>query len=562
MTTRQACVFTTGSIIDGKWVVIELIGRGGMGEVYRAHQLNLKRDVAIKVISEELLEGVGDNPHEASGAQGRFHREMQTMAQVRHPNVLQIFDYGRLDVTTGGGKCIPMEYIAMEYVPGDTLRFTMSEEGFGEEIGLLSDWLRRYFLPVLDGVEAIHAKGIVHRDLKPENILMDGEAPKIVDFGLARSVKVRAVSNSWDIKGTWSYMAPEQFENFRKSGPEADIYTLGKILFEAVTGKLDPKRVPFKSVGLESTATPVLAAVDKVIRKATAQEVHQRYADIAEMRRAVQDVLRTAATAEVSPLPSTKPPAAVRWLWAGVAAALLAVSGMTVYHIWLEAAPTGGREDTLGGEQAVPAENPSGRLESQWYAVDGQPMVLVEGQEGLPTFYIDRSPVSYHSFHEFLNAVADKVRVEDGVVKYDDEIWFYLGDGTAPYEQITYINGRFFLRDAAWASSPVVRVTFQGALAYARHYNKNLPSLQEWQAGLTLLDKQAGKTPTEQPQPSAFKEWVKDSAKPSITEGDDILVNTDSRVAAWPLSEADPPKQYPWEGFADVGFRTIIRLAQ
>jgi serine/threonine protein kinase len=107
-----------------------------------------------------------------------------------------------------------VEYIFMEYIPGNTLRFTMSEEGLDGEDELLADWLKRYFIPVLNGVEAIHAGGIVHRDLKPENVLMDDETPKNADFGLARSIKMRAVSNSWDVKGTWPYMAPEQFSDF------------------------------------------------------------------------------------------------------------------------------------------------------------------------------------------------------------------------------------------------------------------------------------------------------------------------------------------------------------
>jgi hypothetical protein len=93
-TTDASSIFDTGSIIDGKWVLIERIGKGGMGEVHRAHQLNLKRDVAIKLISKEFLLDVEDNPEEVETLRARFQREVQVMAQVRHPNVLQIFDYG------------------------------------------------------------------------------------------------------------------------------------------------------------------------------------------------------------------------------------------------------------------------------------------------------------------------------------------------------------------------------------------------------------------------------------------------------------------------------------
>ena len=96
---------------------------------------------------------------------------------------------------------------------------------------------------------------------------------------------------------------------------------------------------------------------------------------------------------------------------------------------------------------------------------------------------MDRTPVSYHNYVEFLNAVSDRIRVEEGLVKYKEEIWVYLGDGTAPYEQISHQEGRFVLRDAAWASRPMVRVIFLGAQAYARYYHKQLPTLAQWLAG-------------------------------------------------------------------------------
>lgn len=137
-----------------------------MGAVYRTHQLNLNRDMAIKIISEELLESFEDNSEEKAAVLDRLHREVQTMAQVRHPNILQIYDFGTLQ-TRKENKVVPVQYIVMEYVPGNTLRFTMSEEGFADEPDLLRDWLETYYLPVLDGVAAIHQNGIVHRDMKP-----------------------------------------------------------------------------------------------------------------------------------------------------------------------------------------------------------------------------------------------------------------------------------------------------------------------------------------------------------------------------------------------------------
>ena len=186
MTNCRINIFEPGHVLNNKWVILELIGKGAMGEIYLAHQLNLKRDVAIKVVSEELLKDFEDDPDEIENSFQRFKREVHAMARVRHPNVLQIFDYGSAVIHREAGDC-PVEFIAMEYIPGDTLRFTMSEEGFYPEQDLTKDWLEAYFLPVLDGIKAIHDLDIVHRDIKPENILMDGNTPKIADFGLARS---------------------------------------------------------------------------------------------------------------------------------------------------------------------------------------------------------------------------------------------------------------------------------------------------------------------------------------------------------------------------------------
>ena len=120
-TTFKNTLFDTGSVIDSKWILIERVGKGGMGEVYRAHQLNLKRDVAIKIISEDILQELEETPDEVANAMQRLQVEVQTMAQVRHQNVLQIYDYGSVSVQQQGATK-QVQYIAMEFVPGNTLR--------------------------------------------------------------------------------------------------------------------------------------------------------------------------------------------------------------------------------------------------------------------------------------------------------------------------------------------------------------------------------------------------------------------------------------------------------
>ena len=179
------------------------------------------------------------------------------MAQVRHPNALQIYDYGTCSILKDE-KEVDVEFIVMEYIPGATLRFTMSDEGFEPDEKLIKDWIVEYFFPVLEGVQALHTLGIVHRDLKPENVLLDGTIPKITDFGLARSYRLKPLSQTVDSQGTLTYMPPEQFVDFKRVDQRGDIFSLGRILYEAIAGKISKETIPFKTVKLANPNTPFL----------------------------------------------------------------------------------------------------------------------------------------------------------------------------------------------------------------------------------------------------------------------------------------------------------------
>lgn len=572
-TTSNATLFDTGSMIDNKWVLIERIGKGGMGEVYRAHQLNLKRDVAIKVISEDILQDVEENPEAVANAIQRLQVEVQTMAQVRHPNVLQIYDYGSISVPRQGAAK-QVQYIAMEYVPGNTFRYTMSEEGLDDEAEMLAEWLERYFLPVLDGLEAIHANDIVHRDIKPENILMDGDTPKIADFGLARSPKLKAVSNSWDVKGTMPYMAPEQFADFRKAKIPADIYSLGKMLYEAIVGRLDQKTVPFKAVHLEAPDTDFFKTVDGIIRKATDENQQNRYQTVSELRRVLLNALKLFHKEKLEPQHAGATPATIRWLWAGIALVLIAIGAMTVWHlVGIEDSET-----TRIETKKVPDKNINravidiDNLDDSLMARDGREMKLLKRPNESQAIYVDPSLVTFHHYVEFLNEVSASLTVSDGVVKHNEDIWIYLGDGSAESDQIIFQHSRFYLRHAKWAPKPVTRVTWLGAQAYALHYDKRLPTSDEWHAIWQKLSivpdlvtdpskdtmhshmQEASSSSNDDLAPNkemVAKEWVS-IKKPNST--------SESRVVKWMATDTDQnaTKRYPWEGFDDVGFRTVV----
>jgi len=615
---------TPGTVLDDKFVILELLGKGGMGEVYRAHQLTLQRDVAIKIISKEWLQSLEDVAEEIETGLQRFHREVQTMARIRHLNVLQIFDYGSTSLRTNGDE-YPVEYIVMEYVPGATLRFTLSEEGLYPDAEGVKEWLRHYFLPVLDGVQAIHDEDVVHRDLKPENILLDGTTPKIADFGLARSSRMRPVTQSVDIKGTMPYMSLEHFLDFKNADKRADVYSLGKILFEAVEGRIGPDTMPFKQAGLSKRGSSFFEKLDLIIQGATAEDRNERIDSVEKLRSALLEVLSVkeageadeaeAKTATVSP-----PVVPLKWVWMGLVAVAMVMLAMIGYHF-----ATRSEKVPLGSEsgQQISAPRPAGSSESgplspstlpeSILSEDGMTMSLLpsgilqpepgsrEGPSGgvaVKDFYLDKTEITNHHFAEFLNEVKETLTVvEDAVKGENGEIYLYLGDGTDPREQIVYRHDRFLLRDPRYAAEPVVRVTWYGARAYARHFGKRLPTEDEWsyavQKGLIsegisasegnhqspegenassmseqmsemmrMMQSQENRTTGNETPTGELKEWVVRAEGPPSGETTSEQISYPSLV----LWVSSGPKgehiskgfRYPWEGFSDVAFRCAL----
>ena len=340
MSTVQNTTLKPGTVLENKWIIIELIGKGAMGEVYRAHQTNLKRDVAIKIISDDILAEIEQDSEELNIAFGRFQREVQTMAQVSHSNILTIYDYGEIAAESDSAGPA-MAFIVMEYIPGNSLRFTLAEDGLDDEPEPYGNWIKKYFMPILDGVEVLHHNKIIHRDLKPENIFMDGEVPKIADFGLARSYQMKAGTSSLEMLGTLAYMSPEQCSDFKTADFTTDIYALGKILFEAAYGTLTEKNLPFTSVKIEKPQSQFLEKMSLIIEKATAESPSSRYQSITELRHDLQSALPL-ATGGKKPEGNTQVKAdrsekdsqvAGKWLMAGVIIAILSVAAMGAYHL-------------------------------------------------------------------------------------------------------------------------------------------------------------------------------------------------------------------------------------
>src|SRR5208282_2528883 len=259
-----------GRLVDGRYAVTARIAHGGMATVYLAMDTRLDREVALKVMHAELARD--------EEFVRRFIGEAKSVALLSHQNVVAVFDQG-----SDG----PFLYLAMEYVPGRTLKELLRDNGrFAPATAL------EIMSGVLDGLAAAHASGIVHRDVKPENVLLtaDGRV-KVADFGLARAHAAAGHTRTGLLIGTVAYVPPEQVTG-ESTGPRSDVYSAGVMLFEMLTG-----RPPFRgdtalsiayqhvSSGVPgpSTLVPGLpAAVDQLVLAATSRDPLRRPADAAE----------------------------------------------------------------------------------------------------------------------------------------------------------------------------------------------------------------------------------------------------------------------------------------
>ena len=201
----------------GQYQIIKSIGQGGMAKIYLAYQPSVKREVAIKVLSAALQENVNFVK--------RFSQEVEVIAQLQHPQIIPVYDFGQQD---------DQFYIVMAYIRGGV----SAERIDHAPNGLPDQETIRLFDLIAEGLDYAHSKDIVHRDLKPSNILMDeSNHPYIADFGLAKHTEGKIELTNTMMTGTVAYMAPE-IARTGKSTKRADIYALGVILFEMLTGKL------------------------------------------------------------------------------------------------------------------------------------------------------------------------------------------------------------------------------------------------------------------------------------------------------------------------------------
>jgi serine/threonine-protein kinase len=249
----------------GRYRLVELLGRGGMGEVWRAHDTGTDRIVAIKLLPTDYSEN--------EDFQRRFRREAHAAARLNTPHVVPIYDYGEID-----GRL----YVCMRLIDGPDLQTVLAD-------GPLSPGRAvRIIEQVAEALEAAHETGLVHRDVKPSNILLDkNDFAYLIDFGIARALGQTGITKTGFAVGTWSYMAPERFRD-GEFGPSSDIYALTCVLYQCLTGQLPFPGSTFEQVAMAHMQDPppkpsahrsgmIPPAMDEVIATGLAKHPGRRY---------------------------------------------------------------------------------------------------------------------------------------------------------------------------------------------------------------------------------------------------------------------------------------------
>jgi serine/threonine-protein kinase len=287
----------------GDYEILSLLGQGGMGEVYRARDLKLRRDVAIKVISSPKAQD--------PAALARFRREAEAASALNHPNIVTVHGFGETTMADGS-HC---SYIVVELIEGHTLRALIRDRETTHQQML------RYCAQVAEGLAKAHAAGIVHRDLKPDNVMVsnDGYA-KILDFGLAKLQKSESElpedatqpleSKSGAVIGTAGYMAPEQVRG-QHADPRSDIFAFGCILYEALTGKrafegdtqfdvlsniVHEEPVPLHELWHDATED-----VDRIVRRCLAKTANDRYQSARDLAIDLREIVGQSGVSERRP---------------------------------------------------------------------------------------------------------------------------------------------------------------------------------------------------------------------------------------------------------------------
>lgn len=264
-------------VLGGRYRLLAPLGEGGMARVYRARDLRLNREVAVKILHDDLTRD--------PGFLSRFEREAQVVAGLAHPNIVPVYD-------VGGEDGVP--YIIMEYIKGRTLKETLDAGG-----PMSADRAVAIMLPILDALGYAHRLGLIHRDVKPHNILLTTNGtPRLADFGIAHLVD-GSTTRTAAILGSAQYLSPEQSRG-EEATERSDIYACGIVMYEMLAGRppfdggnalaVANQHLNVAPPALTSVAADVTPALERAVGRALEKDPVARYADTAEMHDSLQQV--------------------------------------------------------------------------------------------------------------------------------------------------------------------------------------------------------------------------------------------------------------------------------
>jgi serine/threonine-protein kinase len=451
-----------GRVVGGRYRIEAQLGQGGMSTVFQAADPNLHRTVAVKLIHSHL----SSDPEFVR----RFEQEAAAVAQLRHPNIIQVYDFDHDD---------DLYYMILEHVPGETLHARLHNLNDTGQVLSPTETVR-IMSTICDAVAYAHQRGMIHRDLKPANVMLNtSEQPILMDFGVAKMLGGTHHTATGDVIGTVSYMAPEQARGERPD-ERADIYSLGVMLFELVTGRRPFEADSAVSIMMKHLMEPVPDILQiksdaprsliTVIERALAKSPADRYQTAADMATAIRAALKMesptdarqytapAASPAAAPRPASEgvtevaqaarpakaPRSPLRYAVAGVAG-ILAVA--TLILLATSSQP---------GTPALPPAEGMLRIDGGVYLVgldasDGEHAPLQ--QTILPEFWIDRYEVTNEQYAEFVSATSRSAPVG----------W---SGGSYPESQ---------------AQHPVQGVAWLDAAAFCEWASKRLPTEAEWE---------------------------------------------------------------------------------
>ncbi len=494
----------------GKYELHEQIGKGGFGVVYRAIDTTLVREVALKVLHPQLT----TEPDFLE----RFRNEARMVASLDSPSIVTIYEMGEVD-----GRV----FIAMKYLSGGSLKERLEKEGalpFDEAVKIMGE--------ICVGLEVAHKKGLVHRDIKPANILFDSDGHAVLgDFGLAKAIRASSSSgeNSGVGAGTPAYRAPELWRGKPPASPATDVYSLGCVFYEMLTGKvlfdgntpdeIITQHLMVGPVFLDRFSGEIPEGVKTIVEKAVQKQPQERYRSISELSRALETIISGAKKEKQESLGPAllgstdneknerekKGEHSYLLIWQVVAG--VAILGLLVSVIYLVI-----NNRNSGSSGAIASQISTGTTTIEAVVSDSVPMIVqtqsetsegtepykpvlgigskqVSPKDGMTMMYVpagnflmgslvgvgDNDEHPQHTVH--LDAYwIDQTEVTNGMY----ELCVNAGECTEPSSNTSYTRSSYY-GNASFADYPVINVERDQALAYCQWAGRQLPTEAQWE---------------------------------------------------------------------------------